>query len=115
MAGLANPVVLTGDIHVQLVADVPGDDGTVAATELVTSSISSRSDDAIGPLVPLLPTVAPDILFGKDSRGWLRCDVTPETWTATFFDVADPSTPDSPVTEGARFVVTAGTRGAVPA
>ena len=104
-------VVLTGDIHVQLVADVLGPDGAVVAAELVAPSISSRVGDA-GAILEVLPSVAPHVLHANgDRRGWLRCDVAPDRWTATFREVADVRDAGSDVVDGASFEVVRGTPG----
>jgi alkaline phosphatase D len=109
-------VVLTGDLHVQLVADVAGADGTVVATELVAPSISSRASEQLAPVVDLLPSVARDVVFADDDRrGWLRCDVSADGWTATYREVIDATDPASEVVDGARFAITRGQPGARPA
>ena len=107
----ADVVVLTGDIHVQLVADVLADDGRVVAAELVAPSISSQVG-AAGAITEVLPTVAPQVLHADgERRGWLRCDVTAERWTATFREVVDVADPASEVVDGASFEVVQGTPG----
>lgn len=75
---VSNPVVLTGDIHAFLVGQVhrhPGRaDSPFVASELVTTSISSR-----GPpeeMIQSLASINPNIAFGTaQHRGYARLDV----------------------------------------
>ena len=105
-------VVLTGDIHVQMIANVLAGDGSVVAAELVAPSISSAVGGA-GAILEVLPSVAPQVLHADGARrGWLRCDVTAERWVATYREVLDVALPASDVVDGASFEVVAGTPGA---
>jgi alkaline phosphatase D len=114
LAGL-DAVVLTGDLHVQLVVDVADPGGTVVASELVAPSISSRASEDLAPFVDLLPVLAPQVRHADAGRrGWLRCDVAADRWVATFREVADVADPDSPVADGAAFEILPGRPGAVP-
>lgn len=115
MAPLRNPVVLTGDVHIGVVADAPGADGATVATELVAPSVTSIPVDAYRDGTELLPALAPAVQHAADRRGWLRCDVDADAWRATFRDVADVADPASTVADGARFVIDDGTPGARPA
>jgi alkaline phosphatase D len=107
-------VVLTGDLHVQLVVDVQGPAGGVVASELVAPSISSRASSVFADFAELLVVVAPQVKHADiDRRGWLRCDVTPERWTATYREVLDVVDPASEVVDGPVFEVLPGRPGAV--
>lgn len=98
----ANRVVLTGDIHIQLVGTVP--DGTAeGTTELVAPSISSRAPEPYAGAAALLPSVAPNVRHAKDRRGWLRCDIDATAWRATYREVVDVADPDSFVVDGPSF------------
>jgi alkaline phosphatase D len=108
----SDTVVLTGDIHVQLVADVAVD-GRVVATELVTPSITSRVSEQLLPLVDTLPVLASNVQHAVARRGWLRCDVTADEWVATYREVLDVADPASEVVDGPAFRVARGTPGAV--
>lgn len=113
LAGL-DAVVLTGDLHVQLVVDVADAAGTVVASELVTPSISSRASADLGPVVGLLPALAPQVVHADgDRRGWLRCDVAADRWVATYREVADVTDASSVVADGPAFEVLPGRPGAV--
>lgn len=112
LAPVRNPVVLTGDVHVQLVGDVPGTAGEVVATELVTASVTSIPAPAYEEAIGLLPTFAPTLRHAVNRRGWVRCEVDADTWTATFREVDDVADPDSAVADGARFRIVDGVPGA---
>jgi alkaline phosphatase D len=107
-------VVLTGDIHVQMIVNVLDDAGAVVAAELVTPSISSQVG-AAGAITEVLPSVAPQVLHADaERRGWMRCDVTADRWVATYREVLDVTDPASDVVDGASFEVVRGTPGASP-
>lgn len=116
-AGLTNTVVITGDIHVAGVGDVQlgeGDDARTVATELVGTSISS---DAPIPedLTDLVSTLLPWIQYFDARRGWTRCSVGPDEWTAEYRVVDDNLIQDQPVAIDATFTIKPDTPGAVPA
>lgn len=114
LAPARNAVVLTGDVHVQLVGDVTDDVGDVVASELVAPSISSRPVDTFADAAELLPLVADHVLHAADRRGWLRCHVDGDRWVATYREVVDVTDPASAVVDGPTFVIADGTPGAVP-
>ena len=104
-----NPVVLTGDAHLNRISNLPPDyrtfDGSPVAVELVGTSISSGGD-------PQLPSTTfggdpsnPHIVFQNNSRGYVRCTITPETWTAEFRKVGTVRAPESPASTLATFVI----------
>ena len=111
-AGVRNPVVLSGDVHRHYAANVckTRDLTHPIGTELVVTSISStgtRSKD------PVISAAAPNVLYGKDWRGYLRCTVTPKNLTADFRavdDVDKPSYADVRVFTDRTFVVEDGAR-----
>lgn len=110
---IANPVVLTGDIHSNwannLVADFDGLDGRTVATEFVGTSISSGGD---GPLKPkgLDLTLAenPFVKFHSAERGYVRCEVSPQRWRSDYRAVEFVTRPGAPLHTRASFVVEAG-------
>jgi alkaline phosphatase D len=107
-----NAVVLSGDVHAELVADVPQGAATVA-TELVTSSISSRFASSIGDAFDLLPFAAINARHAASgNRGWLRCDVEPARWRARYRRVVDVTDPESAVEDGPLFEILDGVPGA---
>lgn len=115
-----NPVVLTGDIHENWVNNLCVDDRRpdtpVVATEFVGTSISSGGNgaDRIDIHDELLSD-NPCVQFHNAQRGYVRCTVTPESWTSEFMVVDVVTRPGGRVTPRAAFVVEAGTAGAHPA
>jgi alkaline phosphatase D len=105
---IVNTVVVTGDIHLAGVGGLvsnKGDIGTLIATELVGTSISSGAGLPPG-IGETVTKAVPDIeYFDADHRGWCHCVVTPDKWTAEFRIVADNLTETSPVNVGATFEI----------
>jgi alkaline phosphatase D len=116
-----NPIVLTGDIHLNLVNNLRVDDRRpelpVVATEFVGTSISSGGNGSPELSEEGRRTLAtnPCIQFLNRERGYVRCTVTPELWTSDYVVVEDVLQPKGPVKTRASFVVEAGTPGARPA
>lgn len=111
-----NPIILSGDIHAFLVNDVharPGDiESPVAATEFVTTSISSGGPDQSA--VEGWRSENPNVHYGHgDLRGYLRLSVTPESVQADMVAVDDPSRVDSATHTAATFHVEDGRPGAM--
>lgn len=112
--GIANPVVLSGDIHAFVVNDVharPGDpESSVVAAELVTSSISSP-----GPPQAELDAVIgenPNVhLARSDVRGYTRLDIDRNGLEATLISVDDVARADSDVSVLRSFAIEAGRPG----
>ena len=116
--GTRNPVVITGDWHSTFVNDLKVDfedpDSPIVATEFVGTSISSNGDAIVygpyyGPMVPDNPHIR---FFDGDRRGYVRCTLTPDTWTTDLRMVSTVSTSDAPVSTFASFVVQDGIPGA---
>ena len=112
-----NPVVLTGDIHSNWVADLHTDfedeRSPVVGTEFAGTSISSGGDGA--PTRPAMEEVLsrnPHIRFYNGQRGYVRVRVTPGLWTSDYRIVPTVSTPGGPVETAATFVVEDGRPGA---
>jgi alkaline phosphatase D len=106
LAGLDNPVVLTGDHHAGMVLDVhrtPFDaDSDVVCTELMAPPISSV-------LFPGdLSARNPHLRQKLDEHGYLAVDLTPERLTAEFRIVADITDPASSLSTAATWTVDAG-------
>ncbi|TNC23559.1 alkaline phosphatase D family protein [Amycolatopsis alkalitolerans] len=117
LATARNPVVITGDAHASFVCDIKADFGDPASrtvgTEFVGTSISSEGDGVdhtAGDLAQL--RVNPHLRFVNRKRGYVRCSVTPASWTAVYRTVDFVSRPDSPVHDRARFTIEAGRPGA---
>jgi alkaline phosphatase D len=105
----SNPVVITGDIHSNWVADLKVDfdrpSSPTVATEFVGTSIASGGDgsDSDAPFVRL--DWNPHIKFHNNRRGYVRCTLTPSVWTSDFRVVPYVSKPGAPVETRATFVV----------
>ena len=119
-ASADNLVVLTGDFHAAVVADLrvdPYDQSLpVVGAEFMASSISSSffdDDETVESLVNGALTANPQIRFFDSRRGYTVCEVTPDRWLATYRAVADQFDEASPVEPVSAWAVTAGTPGAV--
>jgi alkaline phosphatase D len=116
----SNPVVITGDIHSNWVADLlldPDDPGSaVVATELVGTSVSSGGDGSDQPtgVRTYLPQ-NPAVRFHNGQRGYVLNTLTAGTWRADYRVVPVVSRPGGTVTTRAAFVVESGRPGAQPA
>jgi len=113
----SNPIVLSGDIHSNWVADLKTDfddpSSATVATEFVGTSISSGGDGSDGgQFIQAMQEEQPHIKFYNNQRGYLRCSVTPEQWTTDFRVVPYVSRPGAPVETRATFVVEDGRAGA---
>lgn len=111
---IANPVVLSGDIHAFMVNDVnrqPQDyDSPIVATELVASSISSRgpSQERFDRWLPENPNVR---LGVGGRRGYVKIAVRPDRLHADLVAVDDPTREDSTTRVLASFDVADGKPG----
>jgi len=114
---IANPVVLTGDIHTNWVNDlkINFDDmnSPTVATEFVGTSITSGGDGAEkrGDTDGVLAD-NPFVKFYNAERGYVRCEVTPERWQSDYRVVPVVSKPESPCLTRASYVVEDGRPGA---
>lgn len=115
---VANPVIVTGDIHSFWVNDVKEnerkDESSVVATELVGTSITSAGVpyETFSALLPANPHVK---FFESRKRGYVSCRITPETLTANLQVVDDVRQTASPGHTLATFVIETGKPGAVRA
>jgi len=115
---VANPIVLTGDVHRSWVADLKGnfDDPASAAigTEFVVSSIASTGDGTPDTQTSVLGA-NPHLKFYEDQRGYMRCDLDAERWRTDVRVVPFVSRPGAPITTTASFAVINGVAGVQPA
>ncbi|HWJ62249.1 MAG TPA: alkaline phosphatase D family protein [Acidimicrobiales bacterium] len=112
-AGLRNVMVLTGDIHAGGAADLrmpdAGVEGEIVAHELVAPGISSPGLGDIGKGLDLSTF---GLAYGNfEDNGYVRCTVTPETWTTEFVVVDTIATETSPARVDATVEVAAGKPG----
>ena len=113
--GSINPVVITGDIHASGVGDVSdeGDDAPAVATEFVGTSISSTFPADLVDVAEQLINQVPHIRWANvRKRGYVRCDVTPETLVAQYRLVDTALAQTSPIATETSWTVEAGTVGA---
>jgi alkaline phosphatase D len=108
-----NPVVITGDIHShwanELIADFDELDSPVVGTEFVGTSISSGGDGAAAPKSHNhLLAENPFLKFFNAERGYVRCEVTPQTWRTDYRTVPFVTKPGAPLVTRASFVVESG-------
>jgi alkaline phosphatase D len=110
---IPNPVVLTGDIHSNWCNELRLDDrlpdDPVVATEFVATSISSGGDGIDRPpgLEDLL-AANPCVKFHNRQRGYIRCRVSPESWTSEYVVMDFVERPGGRASTRATFVVEAG-------
>ncbi|MFY7068129.1 alkaline phosphatase D family protein [Nocardiopsis changdeensis] len=119
LAGVRNPVVITGDVHANYVVDVKADfddpASATVATELVGTSLTSGGDGTHhnpGDAVQLAEN--PHITFIDRTRGYVRNTLTPTHWQADYRTVERVSAPGAPIADLARFTIADGTPGAIP-
>ncbi len=110
---VANPVVLTGDIHSnwanELIADFDQLDSRVVGTEFVGTSISSGGDGNPDPKrAKTLRAENPFVKFFNAQRGYVRCEVTPGSWRADYRIVPYVTRQGAPVETRQSFVVESG-------
>lgn len=113
----SNPVVLTGDIHSNWVADLKADfadpKSATVGTEFVGTSITSGGDGSDSqPLVDKYLPENPHVHFYNNQRGYVRCVVTPNRWQSDYRVVPFVSKPGAEITTRASFAVENGRAGA---
>ncbi|MBC7366334.1 MAG: alkaline phosphatase D family protein [Undibacterium sp.] len=110
---IKNPVVLTGDIHTnwanELIADFDRLDSQSVATEFVGTSISSGGDgSAKSKDLDLLYAENPFVKYFNAERGYVHCEVTPQTWRTDYRTVPYVSRAGAPLQTHRSFVVESG-------
>ena len=100
-AGSGRPLVLSGDVHAEVVLETPG---APAIPELVCPSISSLFGDSLGADASALPDLVPNVRHAADRRGWLRVDLhSTGDLVAGYREVVDAADLDSAVVAGPSF------------
>lgn len=113
----SNPIVLTGDVHANWVADLKADfsnpNSATLGTEFIGTSITSggNGSDTNANTESIL-TENPHIKFFNNQRGYVRCELTPARWQSDYRVVTAVTTPEAPITTRASFVVENGKPGA---
>ncbi len=110
---IANPIVLTGDIHSNWVNELRVDDrrhdDPLVATEFVATSLSSGGNGSEKPRgLDALLAANPCVKFHNGERGYIRCTVTPQAWRADYLVVDDVLKPGGKTFERRSFVVEKG-------
>lgn len=113
--GTENPVVLTGDTHQHWVRNVPRDysdlSSPTVAAELMGTSVSTNGDPS-APASEWGDPSNPHILFKNNQRGYVRCAVTPDRWTAESRVVTTVRQPAATTSTVATAVIENGVPGA---
>lgn len=117
---VANPVVLTGDIHSNWVNDLKVDfdnaKDPVGASEFVCTSISTGGDgQQSGKKHAELLAENPFVKFQNSERGYVSCTVTPKEWRSDYQVVEFVEKPNTPLINRGTFVVEDGKPGPVKA
>jgi alkaline phosphatase D len=114
---VANPIVLTGDVHRHWAADLRLDyfdhSDPLIGSELVTTSVTSNSDTATPPTAAWLAN-NPHVKYSKSERGYVRVTTTPSQTRADFMTTSDVSVYDPAkvvIKNDASYVVQAGSPG----
>ena len=112
-----NPVVLTGDSHQNSVRNVPPDfrnfDGEPVATDFMGTSISTNGNPAGGGFVRFADDpVNPHVIFRNNNRGYLRCTLTPDSWTSEYLKVSTVTELNATTSRLATFAIQDGKAGA---
>jgi len=113
---VANPVVLTGDIHANFVNELRVDDADakapIVATEFVGTSVSSGGDGSdAGKEMAALQAFNPGLRFLDRRRGYVLCEVTKDEWRSDYRTVDVVTKPGGSTRSTARFTVRAGRPG----
>jgi alkaline phosphatase D len=113
---IANPIVLTGDIHSNwandLLLNFDDLDSRPVAAEFVGTSISSSGDG--NPTPARLESILaenPFVKFHNTQRGYVRCHATPKQWKTDFQVVEYVTRPGAPINTAASYILEAGRPG----
>ncbi|WP_217132682.1 alkaline phosphatase [Streptomyces sp. AC558_RSS880] len=118
-AGVANWLVLTGDVHVAYAFDIKDDfddpDSAVLGTELTCTSVASGRDGAEHPANwDTYMRANPHLRFYDGRRGYVRIELGRANARADYRIVPAVTTPGAPVSTAASFVTEAGSPGLTP-
>jgi alkaline phosphatase D len=113
----SNPIVLTGDIHNNWVADLHADAANVSspivATEFVGTSVATTGDGSdITDAQRAMVSENPWMRFCNNQRGYVTCEVTNGRLKTDFRTVDFVSRPGAAIKTRASFVVENGHPGA---
>ncbi len=110
---VGNAVVLTGDSHEnwanELSPTFDNPDASPVGIELMGTSISSGGDGEDKPeYLESLLSENPFVKYHNNERGYVHCEVTPDSWRTDFRTVPYISRPDAPRLTRASFLIEAG-------
>ena len=113
---VSNPVVLGGDIHSNwannLIADFDDLDSRIVGAEFVGTSICSGGDGSREPRnLEAVLSENPFVKFHNTERGYVRCQVSPQTWQTDYQVVEYVTRPGAPLVTRASYVVENGQPG----
>ncbi|WP_020578736.1 alkaline phosphatase D family protein [Actinopolymorpha alba] len=113
---IANPVVLTGDVHANyannLKANFDDPASPTIGVEFVGTSIATGRDGAdTSPSGDRILAENPHIRFFNGQRGYVRCTVTPQAWQSDYRVVPYVTQPGGEIHTRASFVTEAGNPG----
>ena len=109
--GLSNVVIATGDAHVHAAGVVPVRneelEGPAAATEFLTTSISSGGDGSgtLNESGRRMVEGSPNVDLLAQQRGYQTFDITPNEWRATLKVMDQVQAPGGRISTLARYVV----------
>lgn len=114
---VANPVLVTGDIHASGVAEIKADwadpASATVATELVGTSISSSFPPDLVDLAEQVIGGIPWVRYvNARQRGYVVCDVTPERMEAAYRVVSTVTEPEATMSTATTYAIEAGVPGA---
>jgi alkaline phosphatase D len=114
---VANPVVITGDVHSNWVNNLRIDDrreeSPVVGTEFVGTSISSSGNGSDNSKYrESLMRENCGVKFFNGQRGYVRCTVTKDAWRSDYQVVENVTEPGAPVKTRASFIIESGQPGA---
>jgi alkaline phosphatase D len=113
----SNPIVITGDIHSNWVADLKPDfnraESPVVGTEFVGTSITTGGDGSdTRPNTDLVLSENPHIKFFNGQRGYVRCTANLERWQADYRVMSNVTMPNAEASTRASYVLENGRPGA---
>jgi alkaline phosphatase D len=116
----ANPIVVSGDVHVHYGADLKLDfqdpRSQTIATEFTNTSITSGGDGSeVSAVWDKIRGDNPHIKYHSARRGYIACTATPRAMRADFKVLDKVTVRDAPIRTGGSLVVEAGRRGSHPA
>jgi alkaline phosphatase D len=117
LAGVRNPIVLSGDWHSTFANDLKlnfdDQESPVVGAEFSAPALTSGGDDTpYGPYyTPMLPANPHVRYFDGDRRGYYRATVTPTEWQTDVRYVSSVADPEAGITTGASFIVEDGVAG----